>query len=445
MIHLLPRSFAAHRSWRLSASLALLGAAVACTPARRPVPYVPPAPAPLLSATLDLGYRGWARPAGDEQALAALADVRLERGPLRVAARGALPLDQAPTRLLEGRLAALIAAPRVLGLHADLFGELDRDPYDHTAAASQLGVRARVWAARQAGGVWVEGGGMRPWDHTVTLGGREASAGLWTQLRGATVAASLRQRSAAAYTGVSPTDSVQELKERECRTRKKEEGGYVTECRRDLSSTDVETSLRWHGGRLDLAASAGRRVSARNVDGDRMWTSASAAVNLAERVTLVGSYTQSPANVLRQFPDRRTFALGVRLRPVGSRRAATSPVPVAPDRDAERVVVGAAAPDGTRALRVIARAERLELKGDMTDWQPLPMQRLGPGLWEVHLALPEGVYNYAIRADGGNWRAPAGAPVTDDGFGGEVAVLVVETAAGAVARGSGAGGGSASQ
>ena len=414
-------------------ALAVLGITASCTPARRRVPYVAPAPAPLLSSALDVGYRGWARPACDEQALAAMADVRLERGPLRVAARGALPLDQAPTRLLEGRLAALIAAPPVLGLHADLLGELDRDPYDLTAAASQRGVRARLWAARRLGGAWLEAGRMRPWDNITTLGGREAGAGLWTQLRGATLAASLRQRQAGAFMLNQGADSGSRTG---CRTRQGPPSGYVTECFRHLSSADVETSVRWHGGRLDLAASAGRRVSARNVDGDRMWSSASAAFNVAERVTLVGSYTQSPANVLRQLPDRATFALGVRLRAAGSRGAATVPVRSVPDRDVERVVVGAVAPDGRRALRLAARGERLELKGDMTDWQALPMERVGPGLWELRLALPDGVYNYAVRADGGGWRAPAGAPTTDDGFGGEVGVLVVETRGGEVARGS---------
>jgi hypothetical protein len=65
----------------------------------------------------------------------------------------------------------------------------------------------------------------------------------------------------------------------------------------------------------------------------------------------------------------------------------------------------------------------------MTGWTPVTLRpAAGTQGWEGRFPLAEGVYHFAVRADGGEWRVPPGVPVVDDGFGGEVGVLVVEPA-----------------
>jgi hypothetical protein len=53
------------------------------------------------------------------------------------------------------------------------------------------------------------------------------------------------------------------------------------------------------------------------------------------------------------------------------------------------------------------------------------MQREGRE-WTFRLPLAKGVYNYAFRSARGDWFVPTSTPGRrDDGFGGQVAVMVV--------------------
>jgi len=124
----------------------------------------------------------------------------------------------------------------------------------------------------------------------------------------------------------------------------------------------------------------------------------------------------------------------VRLRP-GPRRGGAPPAS-GPQTDAPRpaarapsVSVGSPDEGGRRALRlVLPGARRVELRGDMTSWSVVTLEPAAgrAQAWEGRFALPDGVYHFAVRVDGGEWRVPPGVPAVDDGFGGEVGVLVVE-------------------
>ena len=70
-------------------------------------------------------------------------------------------------------------------------------------------------------------------------------------------------------------------------------------------------------------------------------------------------------------------------------------------------------------------AERIELAGDWTNWDPVRMNMVAPDVWEVITAQEPGIYRYSIIVDGENWTLPDGVPSEPDGFGGEVGLLIV--------------------
>ncbi len=69
----------------------------------------------------------------------------------------------------------------------------------------------------------------------------------------------------------------------------------------------------------------------------------------------------------------------------------------------------------------------VELKGDLTDWQPVRMQpsRRDPGVWEVVIAVAPGLYHVNLRIDGGEWIVPPGLATVPDGFGGDTGLLAL--------------------
>ena len=83
-----------------------------------------------------------------------------------------------------------------------------------------------------------------------------------------------------------------------------------------------------------------------------------------------------------------------------------------------RIRVAVEAPEG---------AGRVELLGDFTLWDPLPMRRSGPR-WVVELEVPAGTHHYGFLVDD-EWYLPDDAPdVVPDGWGRLSATLVIEGA-----------------
>jgi hypothetical protein len=104
-----------------------------------------------------------------------------------------------------------------------------------------------------------------------------------------------------------------------------------------------------------------------------------------------------------------------RAEGAGVRRAG---VEVLPPADPSRA--------GARGLRIrMPGASLVEVMGDFTDWQQVPLTRVGDDLWELAVPLAPGAYRFNVRADGGTWVVPPGATAYADDFGGIVAVIVV--------------------
>ncbi len=90
-------------------------------------------------------------------------------------------------------------------------------------------------------------------------------------------------------------------------------------------------------------------------------------------------------------------------------------------------VPGMPAPrDGTTRLVIRARdARQVEVAGDWNAWQRIPAQQGPDGLWYVDVSLSPGEYRYTFLINGTEWRVPAEAVATADGFGGQVAWVTV--------------------
>jgi len=70
-------------------------------------------------------------------------------------------------------------------------------------------------------------------------------------------------------------------------------------------------------------------------------------------------------------------------------------------------------------------AEYVELSGDFTDWQPIPLMRTEGGYWELGIHIEPGIHRVNLRLNTARWIVPQGVRAEDDEFGGRVGILVV--------------------
>ncbi len=195
---------------------------------------------------------------------------------------------------------------------------------------------------------------------------------------------------------------------------------------RPVLAVDLTGALEWRGRHGEFAASAGLRRAPAQFSGARAILLASGVWWAHERVGVVASAGDQVADPLRGIPAVRHLSLGLRWRfaPGAPRRAPAPPALPAPTLAAPQAEA-VDGPEATRRLRVRAPgAARVEVRGDWTDWRPVPLVREGEA-WVLRGALPRGTRRLTVRADGGAWRVPANLADADDDFGSRVGLLVV--------------------
>jgi hypothetical protein len=191
---------------------------------------------------------------------------------------------------------------------------------------------------------------------------------------------------------------------------------------RRLSLTDAVFTTSWRLASLDLDLTLGRRFSP-NVPEMTIW-GVSAARSLTQQLALVAGAGRSGSDPVTSVPGAKYFVVGLRLK----LSPATAPVfnwlPPPPDDSPLRI--GPALPAGREILIQVPGAEKVELAGDFTDWQPVTLQKAAGSGWRTVLPIAPGLHRLAIRIDQGAWRPPPGTRPVRNEFGGDVAEVVVE-------------------
>ena len=170
-------------------------------------------------------------------------------------------------------------------------------------------------------------------------------------------------------------------------------------------------------GALDLTAFAGYRQSPFSGVGDDTWAGASAALwRRSNRAVLVSGGTYAP-DIVQGIPGGEFFSVGIRISPPRRRALVPlEPLPLAFTSEDTR--------SGGLGFRVEG-ASRVEVAGDWNGWQPVPLRQDGAGRWVIPADLAPGVYRFNLRIDGTTWVVPSEVPSVDDGFGGQVGILVI--------------------
>ena len=198
---------------------------------------------------------------------------------------------------------------------------------------------------------------------------------------------------------------------------------------RPLLAVDLTGAVAWSGPRGELALSTGVRRAPAQFGGVRGIALASGVWWALPRVGVIASAGDQMADPLRGMPAVRHLSLGLRWRVAPAGRAAAAPPPTAspaPVASADAPLAEAVdGPGETRRLRVRAPgAQRVEVRGDWTDWRPVALVRDGDA-WVLADPVPRGTRRLTVRADGGAWRVPANLAGADDDFGSRVGLLIV--------------------
>jgi hypothetical protein len=188
---------------------------------------------------------------------------------------------------------------------------------------------------------------------------------------------------------------------------------------------DAEATLDVRIARAIVSLRVGSRDAARSSSSEH-WQSIGAAVPLTRASRLVAELTNAPS-VPEQRLGRHSFArLGLQLIPFArSERSAGSGSRTKESADQENVEVLVTPMRRSIRLNNVA-ATRVELTGDLTDWQPVSLEREGKANWRFDGEIAPGAHHVMIRVDGGVWRVPRSLPTVASEFGQSVGLLVVE-------------------
>ena len=320
--------------------------------------------------------------------------VRFERPTLTLAARGNFSLFESGNRSTDLVFAASLYPPSQRSWRPEISASAGVSRYlANTTAYGSASLRAHRIA--RAAGVWVGATATAVTGSTDILSGVRTEAGGWAR------EGPLTMSIAGALTSIAETD-------------------YF----------DLGIQARYTRGWLEVAGATGARAGGATL-GPRDWADLSATLWLTRRLALVAGHGSYPSDPTQLSPGGRYTAISMRIatRPPAFRealaRATGYPVPAI----ARPVVAGFEARrerDGRTRIRIrAADAQRVEIMGTFTDWEPVALERERGDRWEIVLPLERGTHHINVRVDGGEWGVPPGIGVAPDDFGGVVGLLVI--------------------
>ena len=187
--------------------------------------------------------------------------------------------------------------------------------------------------------------------------------------------------------------------------------------------TDGELGALHRLGPVALRLTAGQRFGG-ETRGTRQWLFGEAQIPVWSRfgIVLAGGVRPERADLAQR--GGRFAQLGLRMDVRPAPKAPSDPVPPA-DAGLAAPAVVPIEPDVYLVRLRVSGARRVELKGDLTDWEIVALRRAtqDPDVWEATFHKPAGIYHVNIRVDGGEWVVPPGLVAVPDRFGGTVGVL----------------------
>jgi hypothetical protein len=182
---------------------------------------------------------------------------------------------------------------------------------------------------------------------------------------------------------------------------------------------DAMVTVEYSGDRFDFDASAGGRVAVAGLDGSRGFASFAVGMRVAQRARAVAAFGSQLADPLRGTPEWRYASIGMRF----ANARATTGIPAGhagPALEATRTGDGRA----RITIAAPASAQRVELAGSLTGWEPVALER-GLNGWEITLSAPPGIHRVQVRVNGGEWRVPANLTASRDEFGKRSGLIVL--------------------
>ena len=180
---------------------------------------------------------------------------------------------------------------------------------------------------------------------------------------------------------------------------------------------DVELRAGWTRSRFSVQGGLQRRLGTDGFQATGWHMEATGW--LRSNLALFGSSGRTLSRLTVDLPARRYTTLGIRWV-IASRPARPKEPEIT--RTGFRIEPTA---DGVRLLMPAAGAGEVELMGDFTQWEPVPMLAQQDGWWVLSRALPAGLYRVNVRIDREPWRVPPGLPSEDDGLGGHSGLLLI--------------------
>lgn len=359
-------------------------------------------------------------------------------------ARGSAFLSDQALQLADGIVSGTFTSPTVYGVRAEMIGNASRAMDERSLGTDQVDVQTRVHLLyHQRAGLWFGGGVARPWRVAVISSADVTDLGAWAKvgdptrtLGVATFTATFTNFSFTKVASVGDSGSASLSCSGLAVTAQPDAmralfsvAPAATACDRQSRFGDLEGTVHWDMGAVELTAQTGRRFgdSYDVADDSRRWSAATATVWLSDRIAIVAGGGRQPALPLRGLPAR-TYAMGgleLAYWPL-----AKNSVPVSlPRAPLVRSFEYHAGQQGMQRIVIrVGGVETVEVMGDFSDWSPLTLIRHGRELWELSIPMSPGMHQINVRVDGGQWMAPPNMPSMHDPFNGEVGLMVVGAA-----------------
>lgn len=314
----------------------------------------------------------------------------------------------------QGSFAGSWFTPALGPIVAELSARGDHSARAFGFATGQALGQARAHLYGPGRGVWLGASAGRAWQGRAQEAVVRTDVGVWARKADTRVTMTLARGTTwdSAFAPGSPTGP---LASADAFVRRVEAG-----------FTEATAALEWAQGPAEIASTVARRMVRGSADqmswqvSGTYWFSSAVGV-----IAGAGRYAPDP---WLAHPGGRYITLSLRLGVQPLVRARMRPRLVPTLTSSMAFFEATAAGPGQWLLQVRAPlAQKVEVMGDFTDWQPVTLKPAGDGSWVVLMPLSAGTYRMNLRLDGGAWAVPPGLGVAEDEFSGVVGVLIVGT------------------